>query len=167
MKKMKQLFLMLALVALSINAEAQEKGDFSAFAGITYPLATGSEMGVNVGVEYMFTDKIAAAPSFSYYLYPSGLTTYAINVDGRYYLGGNDSFKYYGIAGGSLYKSTVTIPSIGGVGGGSVSSSAYGVNVGGGAIYNFNDSFGVIGQVKYTTNGSGFIEPSLGVNLTF
>lgn len=158
--KIRNLFFALALLVSCVTF-AQEKGDFSAFAGITYPLATGSELGANVGIEYMITDEIGAAPSFSYYFFPAGLTTYAINVDARYYFGGDDTFKYYGIAGVSLYTATVS------VGGYSTSGSATGFNGGAGAIYNFSEGFGLIGQVKYTSNGAGGVEPSLGLNIKF
>lgn len=159
--KIKNLFFALTLLVSSF-AFSQEKGDFSAFAGATYPLATGSELGVNAGLEYMITDEIGVAPSFSYYFYPAGLTTYAINVDARYYLGGDDTLKYYGIGGVSLYTASVSNPL-----GGTISANATGFNGGAGAIYNFSEGIGLIGQVKYTSNGAGGIEPSLGLNFKF
>jgi hypothetical protein len=158
--KLKNIVLGIALFSSCIIF-AQSKGDISAFAGVTYPLATGSEFGANVGLEYMVTDEIGAAPSYSYYFYPSGLSVSAINVDVRYYLGGDETLKYFGLGGVSLYKSTVDVA------GTSVSSNATGYNGGGGAIYNFSESFGLIGQVKYTSNGAGGIEPSLGLNFKF
>mgnify|MGYP005992533993 CR=1 FL=1 len=154
--KLKNIVLAIALFS-SCVFYAQSKGDISGFVGATYPLATGSELGVNAGLEYMVTDEIGAAPSYSHYFYPSGLSVSAINVDVRYYLGGDDSLKYLGIGGVSLYKVST----------GGASASTTGFNGGGGAIYNFSDGFGLIGQVKYTSNGAGGIEPSLGLNFKF
>ena len=158
--KFKNIVLAIALFSTCVFY-AQSKGDISGFVGATYPLASGSELGVNAGLEYMITDDIAAAPSYSHYFYPSGLSVSAINIDARYYLGGDDKLKYFGLGGVSLYKSSVTVL------GNKVSTNATGFNGGGGAIYNFSDGFGLIGQVKYTSNGAGGIEPSLGLNFKF
>lgn len=154
--KIKKLLLGIALL-FSCVFFAQEKGDLAGFAGITYPLASGSDMGINVGVEYMFTDALAAAPSLSYYFAPSGITTYAINADARYYLGGDESLKYFGLAGISFMSTKVT---------GFGSATDTGLNIGGGLTYAMGESFGLIAQAKYGTSGSA-IEPMVGLNFNF
>ena len=61
--KFKRLLLGITLL-FSCVVLAQEKGDLSGFAGVTYPLSSGSDLGVNAGVEYMFSETIGIAPSF-------------------------------------------------------------------------------------------------------
>jgi hypothetical protein len=157
MMNLKKLVLGVALL-FSCVIFAQEKGDLSGFAGITYPLSSGSDMGVNLGVEYMFTDAIAAAPSFSYYFTPSGITTYAINADARYYIGGDESLKYFGLAGVSFMSTKID--------GFGASVTDTGLNIGGGLIYSMGENIGLIAQAKYGTSGSA-IEPMVGVNFSF
>lgn len=158
--KFKKLLLGITLL-FSCVVLAQEKGDFSGFAGVTYPLSSGADLGANVGVEYMFSETIGIAPSFSYYFTPSGVTTTGINIDGRYYLGGDDSLKYFGTAGITLYTAKVTFM------GSSISANSTGINVGGGLIYSLGESMGLIAQVKYGSAGAGAIEPMVGLNFNF
>jgi len=158
--KLKNIVLGIVLL-LSCTTFAQEKGEFSAYAGVTYPLYAGAELGANVGVEYLITDEIAIAPSFSYYFYDSGFTTYSINVDGRYYLGGSDSLKYFGLLGVSRRTASFTAPIIG-----TITASNIGFNAGGGLIYMMGESFGILAQVKYGTAGTGGIEPMVGISIS-
>ena len=79
---------------LATFAIAQEKGDFSGFSGISYPLASGSDMGATGGVEYVFSENLSVAPSFTYYFVGSGVTSTQIDGDVRYYLG-DESFNWF------------------------------------------------------------------------
>ncbi|WP_343330121.1 hypothetical protein [Polaribacter staleyi] len=154
---MKKVLFIAALALLGFsNVNAQEKGDFSGFAGLTYPLTSGADLGINVGVEYLFTDVIAVAPSFSYY-FTEDVTSTVINIDGRYYLGGDESLKYFGLAGISF--SSVKFEGF--------SVSDTGINVGGGLIYGLSENLGLIAQLKYGSVGAGALEPMVGVNFNF
>ncbi|MGJ8742951.1 hypothetical protein [Polaribacter sp.] len=155
--KLKKLVLGITLL-FSCIVLAQEKGDFSGFVGVTYPLVSGSDIGANAGVVYLFTEALAAAPSFSYYFTPSGFTSTAINLDARYYLGGDESLKYFGLAGVSFLSTKVT-------GFGAVSDTGF--NVGGGLIYELGESFGLLAQVKYGSGGAGAVEPMVGIHFNF
>ena len=158
--KLKNVILGVALLVASMSF-GQEKGDMSGFAGVTYPLYTGANAGATVGIEYMFSDEIGVVPSFTYYFTPSGFTRYDIGGDLRYYLGGSDSLKYYGL-GGFVYRlASVDIL------GTTVSANGTGFSAGGGLIYSMGESFGVIAQVKYGTAGVGGIEPMVGFSFNF
>ena len=109
----------------------------------------------------MFADNISAAPSFSYYFSPSGTTVTTINVDGRYYLGGSDSLRYFGLAGVGF--STVKVDLFGV----SVSASETGVNAGGGLLYAMSEKMELIAQVKYGSAGTGAVEPMIGMSFKF
>jgi hypothetical protein len=66
MKKL--LFLFVACLALSLTSNAQEKGDISGFFSVSYLANTDGFVGINIGGEYMITDKLSVAPSYTYFL---------------------------------------------------------------------------------------------------
>ena len=134
---------------------AQEKGDFNGFAGLSYPLTSGSDLGVTAGVEYVFAEKFSAAPSFTYYT-TSGVTNTQIDVDARYYLG-DESFNWFLTAG----FSSNTISNSG------VSVSNSGFSTGAGVLFSLSDSIEILTVVKYNSVGSGSVVPFVGVNFGF
>ncbi|MFK8060214.1 MAG: outer membrane beta-barrel protein [Polaribacter sp.] len=144
----------------SINA--QEKGDFNAFGGATYD----ENFALTAGVEYLITDDISIAPSFTYFFVdkPAGATSASgtqLNIDARYYFGGTDELNWYGLVG---YGTRTAKVSGGGV---SVSASVGGLNVGAGGLYSISDSLNLIAQAKYFTGGDGAFVPTLGVQFGF
>jgi len=154
--KLKNVILGVALLVASMSF-GQEKGDMSGFIAVTYPLYTGADAGATVGLEYMFSDEIGVVPSFTYYFTPSGFTRYDIGGDLRYYLGGSDSLRYYGL-GGFTYRLAKV---------GTVSFNVTGFSAGGGLLYSLGESIDIIAQVKYGTVGTGGIEPMAGISFKF
>lgn len=155
MKLKKVLFIF--AISISTGSFSQQKGDFSTFFGASYQLINNADMGINAGFEYVFLGNTALAPSFSYYFSPKGITTYAINLDMRYYLTYGAKLKYYGI-GGFNY---LTIKS------GGITANNIGINAGGGLIYELNENIGLLGQLKYDSAGATSIEPMIGVTYKF
>ncbi|MBB6610768.1 porin family protein [Pontibacter sp. Tf4] len=166
--KMKKLLLSLSLIFMAAGATlAQEQGSIRIGAGLVYGTKAGINdegdskggIGINIGGEYFFTDKISAAPSLTYFLksesevttgfgtYKSSVQFTSINIDGRYYFGEGD-IAFYGLAGLSI--ASVKIDSNSDFGG-SGSASETGVNLGAGLIYPINDQLGLNGQIKYNT----------------
>lgn len=154
--KLKNVVLGLSLL-LSTVALAQEKGDFNGFAGLSYPLESGSNLGATAGIEYVFAENFSAAPSFTYYFADSGITQTQFDIDVRYYLG-DESFNWFATAGFSNLSSSVS---------GFSSMSDSGFTVGAGALFGLSDSIDILTTVKYNSVGSGAVIPFVGVNFGF
>ena len=163
---MKKLLLTTALVAIfGFAATAQEQGDFRIGAG----LAAGTKaafdeegtklgLGINFGAEYLITDAISIAPSYTLYFKSEvdlgGFGTIesspkALNIDVRYYFGESG---VYGLAGftnvGDEEKES-------------------GLNIGAGIMYPLSDNFFLNGQAKYQTPGEGQLVFNAGVAIGF
>jgi opacity protein-like surface antigen len=165
--KMKKLLLSLGLVFMAAGATmAQEQGKIRLGASLVYGTKAGINdegeekggLGINVGGEYFFTDKIAAAPSFTYFLKSEidfgdgkmSVQATSINLDGRYYFGDGD-IAFYGLAGLSIATAKVDIEGDEFFEDASGSESKTGVNLGAGLVYPINDKLGLNGQIKYNT----------------
>ena len=144
-----------AALMLSMTFVAQEKGDFNGFAGLTYPLTSGSDLGITAGVEYVFAENFSAAPSFTYYT-TSGVTNTQFDIDARYYLG-DESFNWFLTAGFSSNRVSAN--------GFSASNSGFGA--GAGALFSLSDAIEILTVVKYNSVGSGAVVPFVGVNFGF
>ena len=155
--KFKNLLLGLSLL-LSTVALAQEKGDFNGFAGLSYPLISGADIGASAGVEYVFAENFSAAPSFTYY-FSSGVTNTDFDIDARYYLG-DESFQWFLTAGVSFASTSLS-------GGGiSVTASETGFNAGAGALFSLGNSLNLIAVAKYNYARAAVI-PMVGVSFGF
>lgn len=136
---------------------AQEQGEFNGFAGLSYPLASGSDIGATAGVEYVFAENFSAAPSFTYYFAGSGITSTQFDIDARYYLG-DESFNWFLTGGVSINSVKV----------GGISSSNTGFAGGAGAMFSMGESMDFLAVVKYHSeiNGGGVL-PMIGVSFGF
>lgn len=151
--KLKNLVLGLSLL-LSTVAIAQEKGDFNGFAGLSYPLVSGADIGATAGVEYVFAENFSAAPSFTYY-FTSGVTNTQFDIDVRYYLG-DESFNWF-LTGGLVINSASAS---------GISVSDTGFNGGAGALFSLSDSLDLVATAKYNSNLEGVV-PMVGVTFGF
>lgn len=158
---MKKILLTAALVAVfGFAATAQEQGDIRLGAGLVLGTQTaldddGSEalgFGINIGGEYLVTDIISVAPSYSYFFESEiaggafSVRYSSLNLDGRYYFGDG---MFYALAGLSFSSVTSTVEILGvSVEG---SDTETGLNIGGGIMYPISDSVFLNGQVKYNT----------------
>ncbi len=81
---MKKLALVIVAVLLAVGAHAQDQGTFRGQGGLVY--GDDTEVGINVGVQYFVIDKLAFAPSYSYFFKDFfGAKFSSLNFDGRYY----------------------------------------------------------------------------------
>lgn len=157
MKKFTILSLFAAFVLFGLSANAQEQGDIRAGAGLAYGTKAGVDasgtkgaIGINLGAEYLFTDAISLAPSYTFFFKSSvGGADYNVssfNIDARYYFGDSG---FYGLAGLGIVSNKVS------GGGFSVSGSETGINLGAGYMYGLSDSMFLNGQAKYNTADFG------------
>jgi len=168
MKKL--LLIAFAVVFGATTMNAQEQGDIRVGVKGVYGTEVGVDgggMGVNVGAEYLVTDVISVAPSYTMFFeseedilgstFTSQVT--AINIDGRYYFL-TDDLQVYGMAGISLLTVKVDF------GFGELEANETGINVGGGVIKPLSDNFNIEGQVKYQTETDQIVIGA-GVSLSF
>jgi hypothetical protein len=163
--KMKRILLMLIAVLLTASSTmAQEKGSIRLGAGLVYGTKSGVDgagtekggYGFTVGGEYFFTNKLSAAPSFSYFIksdIEGGSVAFnTIDIDGRYYLG-KSNFNFYGLVGLSIASARVKSSSIDeqGTSNYDESDSDIGANIGAGVVYPLSNRFSLNGQVKVNT----------------
>ncbi len=150
--KVKNVLLGLALLVSTV-AFAQEKGDFNGFAGLTYPLESGSDLGITAGVEYVFAEDFSIAPSYTYYFSDPGSNS-QFDIDLRYYLG-DDSFNWFLTGGVSFLRSEFM----------GISANTTGFAGGAGALFSLGDSFDLMAVVKYNSElAGGSIVPTLGLS---
>ena len=149
--KLKNVMLGLALLVSTV-ALAQEKGDFNGFAGLTYPLESGADLGITGGLEYVFADSFSIAPSYTHY-FSDPFSVSHFDIDLRYYLG-DDSFNWF-LTGGVSFLDVAGF-------------SATGFAGGAGALFSLGESFDLLAVVKYNSEMyGGAIIPSLGLSFGF
>lgn len=169
MKKFTILSLFAAFLLVGVSANAQEQGDIRVGAGLAVGTKAGVDesgeklgFGINVGAEYLITDAISLAPSYTFFFKSSVAGTdfslSAINIDARYYFGESG---VYGLAGFSSVKAKAE------AGGFSASTSEGGLNIGAGIMYPLSDNLFANGQVKYQTPGEGQLVINAGIAFAF
>ena len=162
--KIKNLVLGVALLCSGLVL-AQEKGDIKAFAGMSYNFEYQiNGGGVTFGVSYTFLDKVAIAPSYSYYFtdpFEGMNASYTqLNLDARYYFVNDYKSNVFGLVG--FTQRTMSFKEIG-------SRSRLGSNIGVGASYDLNKHFSVLAQLKMTIleEMDPMIVSSIGVQYAF
>lgn len=173
--KMKKITLLLfaAFLFAGIAANAQSQGEIRVGLGLALGTEAGVDensggselgLGINFGGEYLVTDVIGIAPSYTSFFktdFDSGIGSVSVgfnafNVDGRYYFTTDDA-QVYGLLG---FTSMSAKSSFGGI---STSSSEGGLNIGGGVNIPFNDSLLGNLQVKYQSPFEGQLVVNFGV----
>ncbi len=144
------LFIIAALAISMVNA--QEAGTIRINAGVAYESEL-EEIGINVGGEYLITDAISIAPSYSFFFLEDPFNYSNINIDGRYYFT-TDGPYIYGLLGlvSANFSGELFSPFLGTV---EFDDSEAGLNIGGGAIFPISESLGAHAQIKYTTPFDG------------
>ena len=149
------------LVAIcSFTAQAQEQGDIRATVSLAYG-TEAEEVGLNIGGEYLITDKISGGASYTTFFVPDGLSFTSINIDGRYYFASAGA-QVYGLAGIGIVEIGVDLGPFG-----SATINETGVNLGLGAHIPLSGKLGALGQVKYNTAFDGQLVLQGGVAFTF
>ncbi|OKL38438.1 hypothetical protein A3841_06900 [Pontibacter flavimaris] len=146
---------------------AQEQGSMKLGAGLAFGTEAaldeeGSKggLGIYVGGEYFFTEKISAAPSFTYFFKSKtdffggemSANNSALDIDGRYYFASTKQVSFYGLAGLSVGFSKVKVEGVDGWRDSeSASNNKAGVNVGAGMVYPLTETLDLNAQIKYNT----------------
>ncbi|MFZ1809007.1 MAG: hypothetical protein WAU36_17375 [Cyclobacteriaceae bacterium] len=137
----------LILVGFISISLAQKTGDLRIGAGLIYGTEL-EEAGININAEYLLTEKISLAPSYSIFFVPDPVSYNVLNIDGRYYFLSGSS-QVYGLLGFANATSTIDFF------GSKIRARDSGLNIGGGALFPLNDTFGINAQMKYSTPGDG------------
>lgn len=160
---------LLALVAVVMTAGTafaqQEPGKLKLGAGLAYGTESSVSdegdskggLGIYVGGEYFFTEKISAAPSFTYFFKSKyeffgeefSVQTSTLDIDGRYYFASTDKVSFYGLAGLSVGFAKVKYD--GEYGSNSSSDNKAGINLGAGLVYPLTETLDLNAQLKYNT----------------
>lgn len=153
---------LLALLAgfFTLNLQAQEQGIIRATAGLAYGTEI-SEVGINIGGEYLITDNISGGLSYTSFFVPDPLSFSSFNIDGRYYFL-TDGPYVYGLLGIGIVSSKVDLGPFG-----TASGSDTGLNLGGGAYFPISEQISINGQLKYNTVGSGQLVFQGGIAYSF
>lgn len=167
---MKKLLLTATLIAIfGFAATAQEQGDIRVGAGLALGTKAGVDadgekmgLGINLNGEYLITDVISIAPSYTMFFKNSvggaDFSLSALNIDVRYYFGESG---LYGLAGFSSLKAKAE------GGGFTVTDTEGGLNIGAGVMLPLSDNLFANGQIKYTTPGDGQLVINAGVAFAF
>ena len=151
-------FLLFAFGLIIINSiSAQSFKDKISFGG-GFCFGTEIErLGINFKGIYEITEKIHGSPSFTYFftkkedIGTSELKWYLweLNFDGHYVFPLSDEFSAYGLAGLNIthLKTKWEGDTYGGIF--DNSDTDIGLNIGGGATYNFTGSLSGFGEIKY------------------
>lgn len=122
------------------NSYAQEASDFKVGGGIAY--GTEAEaIGIQAGAKYAFTPEISGAADFTIY-FPEHMDMWALNANAHYDFFAEDNITVYGL--GGLNYTTMSVD----FGGGSISDSDVGLNLGGGAEFGV-DFANIYTELKY------------------
>jgi len=178
MKKTK-LFLTICFLAITFfiqNTNAQT----TVGGGIAYGTKI-ENIGINLTGQYFVKDNIAIEAAFTYYL-PKDLGTglgsdykmkYSeFNANANYYFNlEGSSIKPYGLAGLNISFLTVPTFNLGSVFGGgsgveSETHSKIGLNIGGGADFDFSKNFIPFAQLKYVISDADQLQILAGVRFT-
>lgn len=156
MNSRKVIMLCLLLTVGIFSAQAQDQGSIRLTGGLVYGEGV-EELGFNVGGEYFVTDRIAAAPNFTYF-FVSGLDVTQINVDAHYYLL-KGPVSIYALFGYASFRVSADF------GFGRAGVSDGGVNAGGGVVVPIKGRWNFLGQVKYASPASGQVLVQAGVSV--
>jgi outer membrane protein X len=141
--------IMIAAVTMSVTVNAQEKGDLAA--GVNLAVGMGDSFtnyGIGAKLQYNVMNPLRLEGSFTYFLKKDYLTMWDLSVNGHWLFPVADKITIYPLAGLSLLGSKVNID-LGEWGGGSASSSDFGVNLGGGIDFKLSDKIFLNVEAKY------------------
>jgi opacity protein-like surface antigen len=147
--KNKILAIIVVLVSIAgLNASAQFK------LGGSLAYATDiNGLGLTVNGTYKFNDQWEAAPSFTYFFKKDFITWWSLDANAHYIFNSDSKYAFYGLGGIEILGTSVDFSSL--YGGGSTSTTNFGLNVGGGARINFSDKLDGFGELKFVlSNGS-------------
>jgi outer membrane protein X len=145
----------IALVTMSVAANAQEKGDMAA--GGNLVIGSGdsfTNIGIGAKFQYNVMDPLRLEGSFTYFLKKDYLSMWDLSVNAHWLFPVADQITVYPLAGLGILGTSASVPTIdlgewGSFGGGSASSSDIAFNLGGGIDYKLTDKLILNAELKY------------------
>lgn len=135
----------IAMVTMSMAANAQVKGDKAAGANIVFGSGDSySNIGIGAKFQYNVTDPIRLEGSFTYFLEKDYVSMWDLSVNGHWLFPVADQITVYPLAGLSILGSKVNFGGLA-----SASNSELGVNLGGGIDYKLNSKTILNAELKY------------------
>ncbi|MEL6988995.1 MAG: hypothetical protein AAGK97_14375 [Bacteroidota bacterium] len=149
MNQFKKLTLIFVLGLFTSNLLAQKIGG-----GLAVSLEGTSPLGISAQGLFNITETIDIAPAVTYYFFNDGSpdvssSLIVFEADGHYNFSAGDNLVIHPIAGLSFWRVGAS------AGGFNVSATEFGLNLGGGAILNYDESTSFFGKLKYTLIGGG------------
>ncbi|MCH4896920.1 hypothetical protein E0494_09430 [Marinilabiliaceae bacterium JC040] len=165
MKKL--LLLSIALILLAFSQET--KAQFSVGAGTCYATDISS-LGLSANVSYDINEDFFATSDFTYFFEKDLVSWSAFDVNANYaFLKLDKIGSIYGIGGINITSVKIDIPKVafGGAlaGGGSVSESNFGFNIGAGLKIDLTDKILLAPEMSYTISSGSYFR--LGVRLMY
>lgn len=156
---MKKLFLIAALVVLSMGAYAQQGSKSLVFKG---GYQTESErFGIGAQGRYGLTDNIRIAPEAIFFFPKNHVTGLDINVDVHYVFNLQDGLSLYPLAGLGMGNNRYSNNGF------SVSSTDFGLNLGAGLDYSLSESSFLNAEFKYTLSDGDHAFIAVGYGIKF
>lgn len=163
----KSLVLSFVVISSILSVHAQQPIRVGLFGGYGTKI---EKPAVGVIGEIGIIGKLAVAPSFAYYFMEQSdfakMSFWEFNANAHYYLVDEGPFSVYGLAGLHVARSSVSLDlgdvgmDFGALGG---SSSKVGLNIGGGANFDFGSKILPFAELKYTIAGTEQLGIFLGV----
>lgn len=129
-----------------------------------------NNVGISVNGNYEFSKQLQLAPSFIYFLTKDDVSWKALDVDLHYKLVANRGLDIYAIGGLGLTFVSIDIPSFNFLGttagGGTVSDSNFGVNIGAGVSKSLG-SVDLFAEAKYAITSGSYLKIGAGVLFGF
>ena len=167
--KTKLLLPLLFLALFTFKANAQEVGDIRVGGGLVYGTAI-EELGINIRGDYQFAELIKGGADFTFFFAPENFSFNTLNLNG-FYMFDVEGFNPYALAGlnFSFYSANFQSTTIGGItiGGGSVTDTAVGLNLGGGADFPLSENLAGFGEVKYVISNYDGLAITAGIKFLF
>ncbi len=148
MKKLQLLFIALSFCFI---------GGLSAQISIGGGLVLGaSDLGLQGRLQKTINETIDGSASFTFFLVDGG-TVWSIDADAHYVLSNSDGLTLYPLAGLNFFHFSS----------GGFSDTDIGLNLGGGATYELQESLKLFAELKYVTNSGGDLWITAGVLFPF
>jgi outer membrane protein X len=140
---MKKLFVLFSMMFVFMSSAFAQKGIQAAGVQLSYGTEISS-IGIGVKYQYNITDNIRLEPSINYFFENDGLDMFDINANAHYIFPMASNVRVYPLAGFSFSKWSANAGD-----GWEVSTSKFGVNLGGGAEFDISDNLMMNFELKY------------------
>lgn len=133
------------------------KAQISAGGGLVYG-SNINNIGISINGKYVFNESWSAAPSFTYFLKKDYVSWSALDLDANYQITEVENIgSLYAIGGLNLTFFKLDYDDFGGYGGGSITGSDVGVNLGIGITIPASEKLNIAPELKYSFGGANYL----------